>query len=177
MDNYVPEGAIVVRLNENLIGDHEKELRTRGSIFKTICESNKGQAPYTKGGAIYMGDWRYATALEMYCFRYCKITNINEIQPHHQQLFKDYFQSKSGSNNIAIGILTNQNDNQNVKRENDVHSVTTTNQHGVRPTAIGIRKPTKQIAIGIRPIGNATKGKSVKKRIERITLTAKPIKF
>jgi len=182
MDKFVPKDSIVVRLNQNLDGERDLHLRQRGSIFKTITESNSGRAQYNSGGAIFQGDWRYATALETYCFTKHNITNIDDIKPVHHQLFQKYIHSKSGANNIAIGVLTDQNNNnvnkndKNNENENDLHFITSADQRTVRPRAIGIRKPTKQIANGSRLIGNETKGKSAKKRVESIIITANSVK-
>jgi len=156
-NDIVPKNAIVVRTK----GGYGIDAPEVGDMIKTIIESDDGRAYYKDLNSIPEGNWRYATALETYCFKHkdIKVTNIGKILEKHNQQFKTYLKTQNHGN------------------EDEIQRVETTRPNSIRPSATRIRKPTKQITVGIRPIGNATKGKRSKERIASFILKTEAVKF
>jgi hypothetical protein len=156
-NEIVPKNALVVRTTEGF-GDNVPKV---GDIIKTVLESNDSRAYYRNLSSISENNWRYATALETYCFKHkdIKVTNISEITEPHKEQFKTYLKTQNHGN------------------ENEISAIETTRPNGIRPSATRVRKPTKQVAVGIRPIGNATKGKRSKERVASIILKTEAVKF
>lgn len=159
MAEIVPKDAVIVRLKRNLSADVVKH-RYVGCIFKTIRETTNGCAQYSISAEIPTHNWRYATALEIYCFNKHKIDNVSEITTEFIEEFTNYIKNK-----------------QDGSKENDLQRIETTRPSAVRPRAIGLRQPTKQVANGSRFVGNETKGKYLKQRVESVIIKANPIKF
>ena len=156
-NEIVPKNALVVRTITGY-GINAPEV---GDIIKTIIESDDGRAYYKDLNSIPEGNWRYATALETYCFKVANIkaTNITEITEKHKEQFKTYLKTQNHGND-----------------EKNLPSVENARPNSTRPRAVGIRKPTKQVTITSRPIGNETKGKYLKKRIATVIVKTQPIK-
>lgn len=152
---FVPKGAVVVCIKEQ-----KHEFGKVGTIFETVDYSKRGGAYYYDNIGMADEYWRYATALELFCFKKYHITNIQQIG----SLYREEFNK-----------LTNYKKNGN--KEENLLRTENARPNGIGQRAIAIRKPTKQIAVGIRLIGNQAKGKFLKKRITNIVMQTNVVKY